>query len=46
MSKALRKAETGLREMISSTLHVDLTQAHRTALETCITVQMRQKVLT
>ena len=44
MSKALRKSEAVLREMVAVTLRSDLTRNQRTALETCITVHMHQKV--
>jgi dynein heavy chain len=44
MSKALRKTEALLREMVAVTLRNDLTRNQRTALETCITVHMHQKV--
>ncbi len=43
MSKALRKTEALLREMVAVTLRNDLTRDQRTALETCITVHMHQK---
>ena len=43
MSKALRKTEALLREMVAVTLRNDLTRNQRTALETCITVHMHQK---
>ena len=44
MTKALRKTEALLREMVAVTLRTDLTRNQRTNLETCITVHMHQKV--
>lgn len=44
MTKALRKTEALLREMVAITLRTDLTRNQRTNLETCITIHMHQKV--
>ena len=43
MTRALRKAEALLREMVGLTLRQDLTRIQRISLETCITVHMHQK---
>lgn len=45
MTKALRKTEALLREMVAITLRTDLTRNQRTNLETCITIHMHQKVV-
>ena len=44
LNKALRKTEALLRDMVAMTLRNDLTRNQRTALETCITIHMHQKV--
>lgn len=46
VTKALKKAEAILRELVSITLRTDLTRIQRTNLETCITVHMHQKEAT
>ena len=43
VTRALRKAEALLREMVGITLRQDLTRIQRISLETCITVHMHQK---
>ena len=43
VTRALRKAEALLREMVGLTLRQDLTRIQRISLETCITVHMHQK---
>ena len=46
MTKAMKKAEALLREMVALTLRPDLTRNQRTNLETCVTVHMHQKETT
>lgn len=46
VSKAYKKSETILRDMVLITLKIDLTKIQRTNLETCITVHMHQKETT
>ena len=41
--KALKKAETMLKDMVAMTLRSNLTRIQRISLETCITVHMHQK---
>ena len=43
LTRASRKAEALLREMVAITLRQDLTKIQRISLETCITVHMHQK---
>ncbi|KAK9841874.1 hypothetical protein WJX81_008571 [Elliptochloris bilobata] len=43
VTRASRKAEALLREMVAITLRQDLTRIQRISLETCITVHMHQK---
>ena len=43
MSRALKKADATLRQLIDITLRTDLSRMQRTNLETCITVHMHQK---
>jgi len=43
VTRAARKAEALLREMVAITLRQDLTRIQRISLETCITVHMHQK---
>lgn len=44
VAKALRKADLGLRDMVTATLQPNLSPNQRLSLETCITVHMHQKV--
>jgi hypothetical protein len=44
VSRALKKTDGLLREMVAITVRPDLTTVERTNLETCITVYMHQKV--
>lgn len=46
LTKALKRAETTLRDMVSLALRDNLTKLQRTSLETCITVHMHQKEVT
>ena len=43
LTKAFKKADGVLRELVSLTLRADLNRIQRTNLETCITVHMHQK---
>ncbi len=43
MTKAMKKADAILRDLVQITLRSDLTKIQRTNLETCITVHMHQK---
>jgi hypothetical protein len=43
LTRATKKADGILRELVALTLRSDLTRAQRTSLETCITVHMHQK---
>jgi dynein heavy chain, axonemal len=46
LTKALRRADGTLRELVDCALRDDLTTVQRTALETCITVYIHQKEAT
>lgn len=46
LTRALRKTEATLRELVSCALRDDLSKIQRIALETCITVYMHQKEAT
>ena len=43
LTKAMKKADAMLRQLVQITLRTDLTKIQRTNLETCITVHMHQK---
>lgn len=43
MTRALRRADSILREMVALTVDTSLSRSQRTNLETCITVHMHQK---
>ena len=46
MTKAMKKSDALLKEMVALTLRPDLTRNQRTNLETCVTVHMHQKETT
>ena len=46
LTKALKRAEATLRDLVALALRKDLTKLQRTALETCITVYIHQKEAT
>ena len=46
LTRALKRAEATLRELVALALRNDLTKLQRTALETCITVYIHQKEAT